>query len=360
MKLYSLSLCAALLLAAAPLPAQTPPTTAPSLAPSPMLQNLLDASPAGGDVVAKYDTATLSREQLVDFVLRTRGLDAMLNLMQLKIAQTLARRENVTVTPGDVEAETRATLAAALQGQQGVEEANYPQLLDQLLTQRQLSRAEFDVVMATNAYLKALARPRVRAAMTDENLRKYFDIRYGAQVKVRHVQADNLATIAAAKKRVDDGEDFAKVAATMSNNNETKRLGGLLPPFGLNSQLPLAFKQAAFALEVGQVSGPVEADGTYHLIKLEEKIAPKAVKFEDVKEDLGKQLVEEQTQATMTQLRRTIEQALASGQLQVDDPMLAEQLKAKVAAIQPKPVSKEELSRQMEAERGGAATRPGE
>ena len=249
-----------LLLPGRPALAQETPATRPaaSLSPSPLLLDLLADAPPVGGVVARYDrdgiTPALGRDELVEFLIQTRGLDAMLNLMQLRLAQALAAKDGLAVTPADIEAETRQTLQLAFANQPDVTEAMYPELLEQLLAQQQLSRAEFDVTMATNAYLKALARPRVRAVTTDENLRRYFDVRYGSQVKVRHIQLDDLAAAAQARGRVEAGEEFASVAAQISTNPRTKQLGGLLPPFALGSDMPEAFKAAAFALEPGQVS----------------------------------------------------------------------------------------------------------
>src|SRR5690606_20346400 len=105
----------------------------------------------GDEVIARFEHATLTRDTLMDFLLQTRGLDAMLNLMQLQIARALAAQEGIVVTPGDVAEEQRQTLRQAFAGQDIAEE-QYDQLLDRLLTEQQLSRVEFDVVMATNAY----------------------------------------------------------------------------------------------------------------------------------------------------------------------------------------------------------------
>ena len=50
------------------------------------------------------------------------------------------------------------------------------------------------------------------------------------------------------------------------------------------TNVPQVFKDTAFALKNGEVSDPVQADNAYHIIKVENRIAPKVVKFEDVKE----------------------------------------------------------------------------
>ena len=318
--------------------------------------------PEGAEVVARYDQAVVTRDVLVDFLMQTRGLDALLNLMQLQIAKTLAANEGVVVTPEDVKAEERETLRLALQaaGMAHADEEQYAALSEQLLAQQQLSKAEFDVVMATNAYLKALARPQIEKALTEENLRKAFNARYGEQVRVRHIQLENRVQLAEVKRRLDAGEDFARVAGEVSSNADTRQVGGMFPPFSMQSAIPEAFKLAAFELEVGQVSDPVEAGGFLHLIKLEERIAPKAVRFEDVKEDLKKAVTEEQVLVVTTRLRRVLAQNLASENLQVLDPVLAEQLRGRLEQVRPQPLDPEAMKRQMESERPttGPATGP--
>lgn len=350
--------CLFALLAGSLTAAQDPPAvppTAPATRPS-FIETAL-ASPAtqpGDEIVARYENAALTRSQLMDFLVQTRGLDAMLNLMQLQIAKSLADNQGIKVTLADVEAEQRQTLRQAFAGVAEIQEEQYPELLTQLLAQQQLSRTEFDVVMATNAYLKALARPEIDKMLTDENLRKAFNIRYGEQVRVRHIQLENLAQVAEVRKRLDAGEEFGAVAAEVSRNAETKRVGGMFPPFSMQSDLPDPFKQVAFGLEVGKVSDPVEAGGFYHLIKLEERIAPRAVEFENVREELKIAVAEEQLLVVTSQLRRYLAQMLASENLQIADPLLAEQLRQRLWAIRPQPLNQEQLKQQMEAQRPDA------
>ncbi len=106
------------------------------------------------------------------------------------------------------------------------------------------------------------------------------------------------------------------------------------------------------------MSDPVEAGGFLHLIKLEERIAPKAVEFENVREELKKAVAEEQLLVVTSQLRRYLAQMLASENLQISDPLLAEQLRQRLAAIRPQPMNAEELKQQMEAQRPGAPATP--
>ncbi|NJC26429.1 peptidyl-prolyl cis-trans isomerase SurA [Lewinella antarctica] len=70
-----------------------------------------------------------------------------------------------------------------------------------------------------------------------------------------------------AKAMIDAGEDFARVAAELSEDRETKNNAGYLGFFGINFYDP-AFEQAAFALDTdGAISDVVETQAGYHLIR---------------------------------------------------------------------------------------------
>ena len=66
------------------------------------------------------------------------------------------------------------------------------------------------------------------------------------------------------------GRDFSEMAGTYSEDPMTAEKGGDLGFFGRGSMLK-EFEDAAFSLEVGEISKPVRTEYGYHLIKLEER-----------------------------------------------------------------------------------------
>ena len=62
--------------------------------------------------------------------------------------------------------------------------------------------------------------------------------------------------------------------------------------------MPPDFEKAAFALQVGEVSEPVETKFGFHLIRAQEKKAKEALALEKVKDDLARflQNVDSQTE----------------------------------------------------------------
>lgn len=75
---------------------------------------------------------------------------------------------------------------------------------------------------------------------------------------------DAAAQAEALKAEIDGGAEFADVARASSECPSAAQ-GGDLGPFGRGAMVP-GFENAAFDLEVGEVSGPVETEFGYHLI----------------------------------------------------------------------------------------------
>ncbi|WP_417912943.1 SurA N-terminal domain-containing protein [Candidatus Electronema sp. TJ] len=90
--------------------------------------------------------------------------------------------------------------------------------------------------------------------------------------------------------------DFAALAKQHSEDASNKDMGGDLGFFAAGRMVP-AFDAAVFAMQPGDISGPIETEFGFHLIKLEE-IKPETVRsFEQVKDSIAASLKREQAKA---------------------------------------------------------------
>lgn len=124
------------------------------------------------------------------------------------------------------------------------------------------------------------------------------------RVHARHVlvKVDEKAAQAAqeaAKQKIDGvaerlkkGEDFAKVAAEVSDDPGSKARGGDLGSFG-PGVMTKAFEEAAFALQPGQLSAPVRTPFGWHVIKVEAVEPPELVPLDKARPEIARELVAE-------------------------------------------------------------------
>src|SRR6476659_7857156 len=155
------------------------------------------------------------------------------------------------------------------------------------------------------ALLDAYVDKSVRNAVPDEEAKKIYDAKVAGmkpeeEVHARHILVATEAEAKEVKERILKGEDFATVAKEKSKDPSAE--GGDLG-FFTRGQMLKPFEDAAFALDVGQVSAPVQTQFGWHIIKVEEKRDQKLPTFDQVKEAIKAQLVQAKAQEVVTGLR---------------------------------------------------------
>ena len=84
-------------------------------------------------------------------------------------------------------------------------------------------------------------------------------------ISAKHILVEQAYEADDLLKKIADGESFSELAQKFSKC-PSGQTGGDLGEFGKGRMVP-AFEDAAFALEVDQVSGPVQTQFGYHLIQ---------------------------------------------------------------------------------------------
>lgn len=148
-----------------------------------------------------------------------------------------------------------------------------------------------------------------KATVSEEEARKFYDrnleklFKKKERVRASHILVSVYPTAPAAErkqakqkaeallKRVQGGEDFAAVAKKDSNCPSSAR-GGELGEFP-RGEMAAPVEKAAFSLKPGELSGVVESEFGYHVIKLTEKLPAYTAGYEEVKKNILAHLMKE-------------------------------------------------------------------
>ncbi len=209
-------------------------------------------------------------------------------MIEETVVHQLAPQYDATVTPEEVQAEIERQFGYDREAEQANAgssdtmtntapvmtedefQQRYNDYIQNMANKGSLTEEEFRDLFATFLMKDKLAQNApLEFDKTDEAVKvRYILIKPEPEVPLVKREADALKAIMDARKRiVDDGEDFATVAKEVSEDPGSAPNGGDLGCFGKGQMVP-EFEKAAFDLEKGEVSQPVETDFGYHIIQV--------------------------------------------------------------------------------------------
>jgi peptidyl-prolyl cis-trans isomerase C len=141
----------------------------------------------------------------------------------------------------------------------------------------------------------------VRLAVSEDDAKKLYDQKVAGmkpeeEIHARHILVSTEAEAKEIKERLEKGEDFATVAKEKSKDPSAE--GGDLG-FFTRGQMLKPFEDAAFALDVGKISDPVQTQFGWHIIKVEEKRTRPLPTFDQVKDTIMSQLAAQKAKDTI-------------------------------------------------------------
>lgn len=148
-------------------------------------------------------------------------------------------------------------------------------------------------VLTSMAINKALADITV----TDEEAKKFYDenkeaFAQPATVSAKHILVAGEDEAKKIKAEIENKEVTFEEAAKKYSTCPSKEQGGNLGAFSRGMMVP-EFEEAAFNAEIGVVTEPVKTQFGYHLVLVESKNEASSKSFEEVKDSVVNQLLQE-------------------------------------------------------------------
>lgn len=138
--------------------------------------------------------------------------------------------------------------------------------------------------------------------VSDAEIEKYYNenkdrFTVEEQVEASHILVEDEETAKEILNKLNNGSDFAELAKEYSLDGSATRGGNL--GFFPRGRMVKPFEEAAFALQVGEISEPVKTDFGYHIIKVTDRQEAKTLSLEESKEDIRSTLLYQKQMETL-------------------------------------------------------------
>lgn len=216
-------------------------------------------------VATIYDTIPVTREELGEFLIARYGADRLDMLVTRKIVEMACRTKGIEVTDEVVEQQ----LDREIKGLNPT--MTRKDFQNQILRRFNKTLYEYkEDAVRTKLMLAELARPSV--VVTDEDLRKGFEGRYGEKVECRMIVLPKDRHNSQTWEKVHESETEFDKAARTQYIPQLASAFGKVPPVHRYFGDP-TIEKVAFSLSVGEVSGLIEMpDNTVIILKCDRKI----------------------------------------------------------------------------------------
>ena len=249
----------------------------------------LQLSGGGGakdGVAALVNGEPVYKADLFDTLYATGGRDALDQIIVRKLIVQEGVRSGLEITEEEMEEEVNNIVEESFGG-------SYEDFLS-VLTLYGLSEEAFREDAKLNLLVRKLAMAEINP--TEEEARQYFDdnrflFAQPEEIEARHILLEDRETADEVVALLNGGGDFAELAAEYSTDLSNKDNAGYLGFFSRGTMVQ-EFEEAAFALEVGEISGPVQTDFGYHIIELLDRKEEVEVKFDDISDLVMESLIE--------------------------------------------------------------------
>jgi len=232
------------------------------------------------------------------FMLQFQG-ESLLGIIQQELFEQEAEKRGIRVARADVEAAYLERYNSVLETYELTEEAlsDYMESRGSSLAEYQDSLREQVRPQLLNTQLRDDVVGIVEPSETD--LLSYLEAnitRYDSpeEVKAAHILVDSEELAQVVLDRLAAGDSFTDLAAQYSEDASNKNSGGDLDWFGRGVMVD-AFTDAAFALDIGETSGPVQTEFGWHIIHVSDRREGGVPAIDEIREQLRTDYISDTT-----------------------------------------------------------------
>ena len=215
------------------------------------------------------------------------------DLIVQKIIRQEAKKQGVTVSSEEVD----SVLNQFKESKNSTEVDGYKKFLDTL----QMTEGDLRLQIETSQlYEKLQEKTTGEIKVSDTDAQNYYNenqimFKDPGGIQIFHILVDSEQLASEIIVKLKQGDDFAALAQQYSSDPGSKDRGGDVGPVNESTNFVPEFKQAALALQPGQLNPqPIKSDFGYHIIKAGDKKDARQLSFAEVKDSLKVQMEMEQ------------------------------------------------------------------
>lgn len=241
--------------------------------------------PSNSEAVATVNGEKITKEQLYEKMLENSGEQVLDSMITEKLIDQEMAKEHVKVTEEDIEKELEKIKSSFSSEDE----------FNSLLAQYGMTVDVLKAQLENELKVKKLLEKQV--TIQDEEMKKYYEenkeqFNTPELVRASHILVDSQAEAEKILNDLKNGGDFSQLAMEKSKDELTKDNGGDLNYFA-RGDYP-EFEDAAFQLNVGELSGVVKSEDGYHIIKVTDKKEATSPSFEEVKDQIYEQMLNDE------------------------------------------------------------------
>ena len=134
-----------------------------------------------------------------------------------------------------------------------------------------------------------------KVSVSEDDIKKFYnehpeEIKNPDEIRANHILLKTREEAEMVRKKIKDGIKFEDAAKKYSVDSGSKDSGGDLGFFSRGMMVP-EFDEAAFKLNIGEISDIVQSQFGFHIIKVLEKRPGKQKSFDEAKQEIEKKLL---------------------------------------------------------------------